>query len=71
MNRLREGPRASLPEWEIKLFESPYFWIAGRSKPIRTGVVATTTSSSMSVKPMAFLIRFTVFFMMITPFKLK
>jgi len=46
---------------------SRYFWIAGSSKPIRTGVVATTTSSSMSVKPIAFLKRFTVFFMMITP----
>jgi len=53
----------------LPLFD--YFWIAGKSMPIRTELVEITTSSSMSVKPailFARLMKVFVFFMMYCSF---
>ena len=35
----------------VRKLASRTFWMAGKSKPIRTAMMAITTSSSISVKP--------------------
>ena len=47
MTRVREIVENRRSPWS----KVDYFWIAGSSRPIKSGVPAITTRSSMSVKP--------------------